>query len=142
VTVIADTGALYAAFDRADAHHATVSGYLRTLDTKPVVSPLVLAELDHLALVRLGEAARAEIMADLADTMSVATFTHAMFVSAADVAARHGDLTLGLTDASIMVLAREYGTRDLLTTDQRHFRAVRPLLGGKDASYRLLPFDS
>jgi hypothetical protein len=103
---------------------------------------LVLAELDHLALVRLGEAARAEIMADLADTTLVATFTHAMFVSAADVAARHSDLTLGLTDASIIVLAREYSTRDLLTTDQRHFRAVRPLLGGKGSSYRLLPFDS
>lgn len=142
MTVIADTGALYAAFDRADAHHEAVSGYLRTLDAKPVVSPLVLAELDHLALVRLGEAARAEIMADLADTTLVATFTHAMFVSAADVAARHSDLPLGLTDASIIVLAREYGTRDLLTTDQRHFRAVRPLLGGKGSSYRLLPFDS
>jgi uncharacterized protein len=142
VTVIADTGGLYAAFDRADAHHVAVSGYLRTLDEKPVVSPLVLAELDHLALVRLGEAARVEIMSELADTTSVATFTHAMFVSAADVAARHSDLTLGLTDASIMVLAREYGTRDLLTTDQRHFRAVRPLVGGKGASYRLLPFDS
>jgi predicted nucleic acid-binding protein len=140
--MIADTGALYAAFDRADAHHEAVSGYLRTLDEKPVVSPLVLAELDHLALVRLGEAARAEIMAELADTVSVATFTQAMFVASADVAARHGDLALGLTDASIVVLAQEYGTRDILITDQRHFRAVRPLLGGKDASFRLLPFDS
>jgi predicted nucleic acid-binding protein len=141
VTVIADTGALYAAFDRADAYHGVVSGYLRTLDQKPVVSPLVLAELDHLALVRLGEAARVEIMAELAETTFVATFTHAMFVTSADVAARHSDLALGLTDASIMMLAQEHGTRDILTTDQRHFRAVRPVLGGKDASYRLLPFD-
>lgn len=142
MTLIADTGALYAAFDRSDAFHHEVSGYLRTLDEKPVVSPLVLAELDHLALVRLGEEARAVIMAELADTTAVATFTHAMFVASADVAARHSGFALGLTDASIMVLAHEYGTRDILTTDQRHFRAVRPLLGGKDGSYRLLPFDA
>lgn len=142
MTLIADTGALYAAFDRADAHHVQVSRYLRTVDRKPIVSPLVLAELDHLVLVRFGESARAEVMAELADTMMVATFTHAMFVASAEVATRHGGLPLGLTDATLMVLAREYGSRDLLTTDQRHFRAVRPLLGGKDASYRLLPFDA
>lgn len=142
MTLIADTGALYAAFDRADAHHQAVSRYLRTVDQKPIVSPLVLAELDHLALVRFGEPARAAVMAELADTVSVATFTHAMFVTAADVAARYGDLPLGLTDASLMVLAHEYGTRDLLTVDQRHFRVVRPLVSATGGSYRLLPFDA
>lgn len=142
MTLIADTGALYAAFDRADAHHKAVTAYLRTVDEKPVVSPLVLAELDHLALVRLGEEARATIMTELADTTLVATFTHAMFVTAADLAARHSGLSLGLTDASVMVLAHDYGTRDILTTDQRHFRAVQPILGGKDSAYCLLPFDA
>jgi uncharacterized protein len=142
VTLIADTGALYAAFDRSDAHHQQVTAYLGGLDEKPVVSPLVLAELDHLATVRLGEEARAVIMAELADTTYVATFTHAMFVTVADVAAQHGSFPLGLTDASVMVIAHEYGIRDILTTDQRHFRAVRPLLGGRDASFRLLPFDA
>lgn len=142
MTLIADTGALYAAFDRADAFHHDVSGYLRGVDEKPVVSPLVLAELDHLALVRLCEQARTAMMAELADTISVATFTHAMFVTSAEVAAQHSGFALGLTDASVMVLAHEYGTRDILTTDQRHFRAVRPLLSGRDGSYRLLPFDA
>jgi uncharacterized protein len=142
MALIADSGALYAAFDRADAYHRDVSDYLRHVDEKPVVSPLVLAELDHLALVRLGEDARAVIMAELADTVSVATFTHTMFVAAADVAARHSGLRLGLTDASIMMLAHEYGTRDILTIDQRHFRAVQPILAEDGASYRLLPFDS
>lgn len=141
MTLIADTGALYAAFDRSDTHHHAVTDYLRGVDEKPVVSPLVLAELDHLALVRLGEHARAVIMRALADTMTVATFTHAMFLVAADVAAKHSGVALGLTDASIMVLARDHGTLDLLTTDQRHFRAVRPLLADETSSYRLLPFD-
>lgn len=142
MTLIADTGALYAAFDRADAHHEPVTSYLRQVDEKPIVSPLVLAELDHLAMVRLGEDARASVMAELAETVLVATFTHALFVASAGVAAKHSGLSLGLTDASVMVLAGEYGTRDILTTDQRHFRAVRPILGAKAAAYRLLPFDA
>jgi uncharacterized protein len=141
VTLIADTGALYAAFDRADAHHREIANFLRTTSHKPIVSPLVLAELDHLLLVRLGEEARAEAMVELADTTQVATFTHTMFVLAAGIAAQYTSISLGLTDASIMVLAQQYGTRDLLTTDQRHFRAVRPVLAQKDATYRLLPFD-
>lgn len=142
MTLITDTGALYAAFDRDDQHHEAVAAYLRTVDAKPIVSPLVLAELDHLALVRLGESARAAIMSELAATTVVATFNHAMFVSAADVAARHGEFPLGLTDASVMVVAFEHQTLDILTTDERRFRAVRPVLGGREAVYRLLPFDA
>ena len=81
-------------------------------------------------------------MAELAEVMTVATFGHALFVNSAEVAARHRDLSLGLTDASIMVPAHQYGTRDILTTDQRHFRAVRPIEGARNESYRLLPFDA
>ena len=46
-------------------------------DAELVIAPLVLAELDYLVAVRLGEAARAEITAELA-----AEFTQQMFVSA------------------------------------------------------------
>lgn len=38
-----------------------------------------------------------------------------------------------------MVLAAEYDDRDLLTLDERHLRAVRPIGGG---SFRLLPVDA
>ena len=42
----------------------------------------------------------------------------------------HADLGLGLTDASLVVIAQRAGTRALLTLDERHLRAVRPLQGG------------
>jgi hypothetical protein len=38
-----------------------------------------------------------------------------------------------------MALAERYGTRRLLTFDERHFRAVTPLQGG---AFELLPADS
>jgi uncharacterized protein len=52
---------------------------------------------------------------------------------------RHATLEIGLADASIVVLANRYGVRDLLTLDERHFRALR---GPGGRPFRLLPPDA
>ena len=57
---------------------------------------------------------------------------------ALDVLDRYPDLDLGLADASLVVLAERFGTRDVLTLDERHFRALRD---GRGRSFRLLPAD-
>jgi len=49
---------------------------------------------------------------------------------------RYRDQGVGLTDASIVVLADRHRTRSLLTLDHRHFGVLRPLDGGR---FRLLP---
>ncbi|HXF57261.1 MAG TPA: PIN domain-containing protein [Actinomycetota bacterium] len=56
---------------------------------------------------------------------------------AAEVAERYAQLGLGLTDASLVALAARVGTTDVATFDERHFRAVPPLRGGR--AFRLLP---
>jgi predicted nucleic acid-binding protein len=57
---------------------------------------------------------------------------------ARDVMARYRDLDLGLADASVVVLAERHRVRDLLTLDERHFRALRR----RDRTrFRLLPAD-
>ncbi len=140
MTLIADTGAIYACYDRSDAHHAAVKAFLGEFDEKLWVPALVLAELDHLVGVRLGEQARAAVMADVLETMTVIPFGHAVAVRAASVAGVYGEFPLGLTDATLVVHAQDFRTRDLFTVDQRHFRAIRPLWGGD--SFRLIPFDA
>jgi predicted nucleic acid-binding protein len=52
---------------------------------------------------------------------------------------RFADLEIGLADASIVVLAERYRTRDVLTLDERHFRPLRTLDGHP---FRLIPADS
>ena len=52
---------------------------------------------------------------------------------------RYLDLSLGLADASIVVIAARHGTDRILTLDERDFRALRPLQGG---SFTLLPADA
>lgn len=46
------------------------------------------------------------------------------------------DQGIGLTDASLVVLAHRYRTDRLLTLDHRHFRILRTAAGG---SFTLLP---
>jgi predicted nucleic acid-binding protein len=51
----------------------------------------------------------------------------------------HEDLRLDLADCSLIVLARRFKTRRILSFDERHFRAVAPLQGG---AFSLLPADA
>ena len=51
---------------------------------------------------------------------------------------RYANLVIGLTDASIVVLAQRHGTLDVLTLDERHFRASR---GSDGKPFRVLPAD-
>jgi predicted nucleic acid-binding protein len=52
---------------------------------------------------------------------------------------RYRALQIGLADASLVVLASRHGTRDVLTLDERHFRALR---GPGGRPFRLLPADA
>ena len=65
-------------------------------------------------------------------------FTAALLRRSVELDEHYGDLGLGLADASVIAIAEELRTRDLLTLDQRHFRAVESRVG----ALRLLPADA
>lgn len=138
--LIADTGAIYACYDRSDAHHLAARAFLEDFTGRLLIPPLVLAELDHLVGARLGEDARVAVLEDVLETARVLPFSHDLAVRAAGVAGSYSAFPLGLTDASLVVHAQDQRTIDLFTVDQRHFRAVSPLWGGR--AFRLLPFDA
>ncbi|MDX6647139.1 MAG: hypothetical protein QOK40_2866 [Miltoncostaeaceae bacterium] len=50
-------------------------------------------------------------------------------------------LGLGLADASVLVLSRRCSARDVLTLDERHFRAIAAGWLSPEPSLRLLPAD-
>ena len=58
--------------------------------------------------------------------------------AAQELVARYRDLDIGVADASLVVLADRHGSREILTLDERHFRAIRHPDGG---SFQLLPAD-
>jgi uncharacterized protein len=138
--VICDTSGLLAAFDRADPDYEAAATSLGEAAYPRVISPYVIAELDHLLRRRLGHSAARTALERLTGgayelpCLELAEIRHALGVDQI-----YGDFGIGITDASLVVLADRYETRDLLTFDERHFRKVTPLQGG---SFRLLPLDA
>ncbi len=138
--LICDTSGILAALDRSDPDHEACAKALLTHAGPLVMSPLVLAELDHLLRNRLGEGAARTVAEDVSQgAYQLAALDAADIAECLALDRKYSDLGLGLTDASLVVLARRLGTKQLLTLDERHFRAVRPLQGG---AFVLLPADA
>lgn len=140
MTLVLDAAPLVAL---ADANEPQLEALLRIRDEEEgllVLPAPVAAEVDYLLGVRFGEAARRAFLSDLAaQRYDVACLEASDYRAVAELDARYSDLGLGLADCSIAVLAERYGTRRLLSFDERHFRTVVPLQGG---SFGLLPADS
>lgn len=98
------------------------------------------AEIDYLLGRRLGPRARRAFLEDLAARRYESPGLDGRdYAEALDLDRRYADLDVGLADLSVVVLARKLGTRRLLTFDERHFRALRPLQGG---TFTIFPADS
>lgn len=137
--LLLDTSGLLAAMFRDQHDHGPCRTALLDAEPPLLLSPFVLAELDYLVLTGPGVRAGLELLQEVADeAYRLEHFDAADVAEAREVAERYRDLKLGLADASLVVLSRRHGTVDLLSLDQRHFRAV-PGAGGQP--FRLLPAD-
>jgi predicted nucleic acid-binding protein len=140
LALIIDAGGLYAQADRADPAHAAVVEILKEERGPLLTSEVAVAEADYLILNRLGIDVDLAFLDDLAEgTFLVECLTREELGAARDLARRYQDLELGLADTSLVVLARRYRTRRIITFDERAFRTVAPLQGG---SFTVLPADA
>jgi predicted nucleic acid-binding protein len=97
-----------------------------------VVSPYVVAELDHLVASRLGVAAEMAVLAELAGgSWDLPAIDAEGLRDARAVIERYTDQRIGVADASNVVLAARYRTQTIVTLDHRHFDVLRPLAGGR-----------
>lgn len=137
--LICDTSGLLALADGDDPAHESVAAGFRAAEPPYIVSPLVLAEVDRLLRVRTnGHNARSALRSFTAGQFEVPMLTRDELRTAIELDERYDSLRLGMTDCTLVVLARRFDTRDVLTLDERCFRAIKPLQGG---SFRLLPTD-
>jgi predicted nucleic acid-binding protein len=135
--IIADTSGLLAWFNRTEPEHAAVRRVVERHAGPLAVSPYVIAELDYLVSTRVGVAAEVAMLKELAGGAYMLPGIEAADLSRlTDLIERYKDQGIGVTDASIVLLADRLGSRDVLTLDRRHFEVLRPLSGGR---FRLLP---
>ena len=127
MTVIADTGALYALIDADDAWHARVVAWWGALPKAVVVPVTVLPEISYLLQTRIGPAAEIAFVRAVADgEFTIEALEPEDFTRIAALMGKYADLPLGFVDASVIAIAERLVTRDILTTDRRHFSVVRP----------------
>lgn len=140
MTIILDSSGLLAAINVRQEDHRAAREALETATGPLLISPFVLAELDYMTQTRFGQEQELLLLAEVArGVYRLEPFSTADVAKAIAVIERYADLRLGLADASIVVLADRHNTLDILTLDERHFRA---LAGPGGRPFRLLPADS
>jgi uncharacterized protein len=140
VTVVIDAGPLVAFGDANDPYFPRVNQLLRTVDGPLIIPAPVTAEVDYLLGRRVGHKARRDFITDLAaGRFIVACLEREDYTAIRDIDARYADLELGLADCSLVVIANRYSTAQIMSFDERHFRAVTTLAGG---AFSILPADA
>ena len=134
---IADTSGLLALFNTTEPEHDAVRRLVAEMADPLVVSPYFVAELDYLVASHVGVDAELTVLDELAGgAYDLAQLDAVDLARASSVIARYRDQSIGLADASIVVLADRHRTREILTLDHRHFEVLRPLSGGR---FKLIP---
>ena len=102
-----------------------------------LLSPFVLAALDHLLSTRVSQGAAVALLDQVAaGAYRVEPMEADDIARAPEIVLQYRDLQLGLADASLVVLAERHATHDILTLDERHFRAIA---GPGGRPFRILP---
>ena len=136
--IVLDTSGLLAALDTSEPAHRAARDAIDADKGPFLISPFVLAELDYMLASRNVDAEIDLLRQIGAGAYRLEPMGADDVLAATDLVERYRDLNIGLADASIMLIADRARTRRLLTLDERHFRAVRPLSGG---TFTILPSD-
>ena len=139
MTLVADAAPLIALADEIDPRGNEIAAVLGAERGDIILPAFVAAEIDYLVGRRTGRSARRGFLMDLANgRFRVECLLSMEYEMVLQLDRQYADLDVGLADLSVVVLARRFGTRRILTFDERHFRALRPLDGG---AFTLLPAD-
>ena len=121
-------------------HHEECAQAVSESKSKLILSPFVLAELDYLIEKLSGVNVQLEFLREIEmGAYELAPFGAEDIARARRIIEQYSDLGIGLADASIVVLSERLNALDLLTLDERHFRALR---GARGRPFRILPADA
>ena len=123
--ILLDTGPIIAILDRRDSHHEWVLPRIELLQGRLVTTGAVVTEATFflqdvndgiLRLFEFMEAPRVEIRD---------AFTQPRLRSAATLMTAYADTPMDFADATLVVLAEELETNQVITLDERGFRTFR-----------------
>ena len=125
--LVVDTGVLVAAADRNDPAHHACADLLLSAPTPIVTTGLVVAKAAYLIQRELGVDSEVLLFRSIAEgAIQVLELTTTEWARVYELVAAYGDLPLGGTDASVIVLAERLEQIQVAKLDYRHFSVVRP----------------
>lgn len=129
---------MIAGFDDTDVWHDECARLLETLPGPLIVPPTIVAEVCYMiSRYRFGSAAEAAFLRSFArGELVLGNLVDEDFERMAQLVEQYDNFPLGGSDASVIAIAERRSITTILTTDRRHFAAVRPRHVG---AFELLP---
>lgn len=125
MSVLLDTGIVYAYYDRNDDWHARARRLVQSQQIGLILPSPVIPEVDHLLGQRLGARSREVFYSGIIDGYYlVADVPRDAYTRVAELNRQYADLQLGFVDAAVVAIAEGLGLRRIATTDRRHFEPV------------------
>lgn len=130
MSVLLDTGIVYAFYDRSDRWHARATTLVGAESGGLILPAPVIPEIDHLLGARLGDASRRTFYAGITGGhFFVADLPRAAYARVAEIGLQFQDLSLGFVDSAIVALAASLNVRRVATADRRHFTPLAAPFG-------------
>ena len=122
MSLLLDTGVVYAYYDRSDRWHSRARTVIQGKERGLILPAPVIPEIDHLLGHRLGAASRRAFYQGITGGhYLVADVPRQAYPRIAAIDQQFADLELGFVDAAIVALTESLGVRRVATTDRRHF---------------------
>jgi predicted nucleic acid-binding protein len=124
--IIADTGFFLALANRKDRHHARAKRALARVNEPLITTWPVLTETSHLLATRLGPTALFAFVESAArGAFEIFELTPRQLPVMLALMQKYRTLPMDLADASLVLLAGELGSGEILSTDRRDFETYR-----------------
>jgi predicted nucleic acid-binding protein len=122
VSVLLDTGILYAFYDRSDRWHTRARALIEGEQRGLILPAPVIPEVDHLLGQRTGAQGQLTFYTGIVEGYYlVADVPHEAYGRIVELNRQFADLQLGFVDAAVVALAESLGLWRVATTDRRHF---------------------
>ncbi len=129
MSVLLDTGIVYAYYDRSDRWHDRARRLLQEQHLGLILPAPVVPEVDHLLGQRLGAKSRLTFYSGIMDGYYlIADLPTAGYGRVAELNQQFDGIDLGFVDAAIIALAETIGVSRIATTDRRHFEPLAAAL--------------
>jgi predicted nucleic acid-binding protein len=126
-TAVIDTGVIYALADKKDSWYKQALDFVKIFKGKLIVPSSVIPEACYLLNIYLGQSAEIAFIHSLINKeLNIEHFNANDLIRCADLLKQYDDFGLGFVDATVIAISERLKIREILTTDRRHFSAVKP----------------